>query len=84
MQKVINKINVKNILDNSNINDKDKKLILLALQKNESNILRQRKTDRYNKPIGTYHNNKGYNSVFHGIDGKFTSLKNLLSTLQVS
>ena len=46
MQKVINKINVKNILDNSNINDKDKKLILLALRKNESNILRQRKTDR--------------------------------------
>ena len=57
---------------------------MLALKKNESNILRQRKTDRYNKPIGTYHNNKGYNSVFHGIDGKFTSFKNLLSTLQVS
>ena len=83
MEKVINKINVKNIIDNTNKNKKDSNfnLLLLALKKNENHIIRQRTSNRYSKK-GTFSNNKGYSKVFHGIDGKFESFKNLYHNLE--
>jgi hypothetical protein len=83
MKKVINKINVKNIIDNTNANKKDSNfdLMLLALKKNENHIIRQRTSDRYAKK-GTFSNNKGYSKVFHNSEGKFTSFKDLFHTLE--
>jgi len=38
-------------------------------------LFRQRTTNRYGKPKGTFSPNQGYLTVLHGSDGRFKSAK---------